>query len=414
MPDEGQAARRILRAPPQRAPRLPRVRHQASRGLAEAAPDYRTLGSGSLGHALSSPTAIARCRSGSCAPKRNPRRRHIALDYRRSIRGANTLTTYTKFPYRTEFPDSSERGRNSKTLEDALQWARWTVHSRWRETNEYGREGEYVHDTELAVITNRNTDYRWIVRRGDHRVEFQTPEMLEDVVSDQSVDFHLTVEEAEALARAAVDAKSKDRRQKALVDQALDQIAVVCRQVRARVEAGDQLIDPWTRAIPRRPPDGPPSPELEEGEEPPRERPRYRPLGDPDNLSLKEAGEILGRKRNTVYLWYKQGKFPPAVDVAPYLGSGTKPVIVVPRYRLEAWQAGERMPPIMQEVLETRGLQEAPWACFVSRRGARKEDIDYWVGRRGLKVAASTTGRKIYGYDLEDGRAYGLREPLDD
>ncbi len=122
------------------------------------------------------------------------------------------LATYTTFPYRTEFPDSSERGRNSKTLEDALWWARWQVHSRWRETNEYGRAGEYASDTETAVITNRNTGYRWIVRRDDHRVEFQTPEMLEDVVSDQSVDLHLTVEETEALARAAADAKFKHRR----------------------------------------------------------------------------------------------------------------------------------------------------------------------------------------------------------
>ncbi|MFN8232259.1 MAG: helix-turn-helix domain-containing protein [Actinomycetota bacterium] len=298
-------------------------------------------------------------------------------------------------------------------MEDALWWARWQVQSRWRETNEFGRAGEYANDSEIAVITNRNTSYRWIVRRGDHRVEFQTPEMLEGTVADQSVELHLTVEEVEALARATVDAKPKDRRQKALVEQALDQIAVVCRQVRARVEAGDELIDSWTRAIPRRPPDEPPSPEPEQPEEPARERPRYRPLGDPDNLSLKEAGEILGRKRNTVYLWFKQGKFPPAVDVASHLGRGTKPVIVVPRYRLEAWQAGERMPPILQEVFETRGLLEAPWACFVTRRRARREDIEFWVDRRGLKLAASTTGRKIFGTDLEEGRVYELRELLE-
>jgi hypothetical protein len=323
------------------------------------------------------------------------------------------MATYTTFPYRTEFPDSSERGRNSKTLEDALWWARWQVHSRWRDTNEYGRAGEYASDTETAVITNRNTGYRWIVRRGDHRVEFQTPQMLEDVVSGQGVDLHLTVEEAEALARAAVDTKFKDRRQKAHLDQALDQIAVVCRQVRTRVEAGDELIDGWTRAIPRRPPGEALSAEDEHEEEPPREhRPRSRPLGDPDNLSLKEAGEILGRKRNTVYLWFKQGKFPPAVDVAPYLRSGNKPVIVVPRYRLEAWQAGERMPPILQEVFESRRLHEAPWVCFVARRGVRKEDVEFWVERRGLTDGVATGGRRIFGRDIEDGRTYELREPL--
>lgn len=121
--------------------------------------------------------------------------------------------------------------------------------------------------------------------------------------------------------------------------------------------------------------DGPTAPPL-----PPHERPRYRPLGDPDNLSLKEAGEILGRKRNTVYLWFRQGEFPPAVDVAPYLGRGTKPVIVVPRHRLEAWQAGERMPSIPQETFETRALLEAPWVCYVTRAGARCDDIKFSVG----------------------------------
>lgn len=70
------------------------------------------------------------------------------------------MTTYTKFPYRTEFPDSSEGGRNSKTLEDALSWARWHVHRIWRETNEYGREGEYIDDTEsgrswLSLVGSR-------------------------------------------------------------------------------------------------------------------------------------------------------------------------------------------------------------------------------------------------------------------
>src|SRR3990172_7671764 len=116
------------------------------------------------------------------------------------------MKSYSTFPYRTEFPDSSERGRNSKTLEDALWWARWQVQSRWRETNEFGRAGEYANDSEIAVITNRNTGYRWIVRRGDHRVEFQTPAMLEEAVADQSVEFHLTVEEVEGLGAPAPEA----------------------------------------------------------------------------------------------------------------------------------------------------------------------------------------------------------------
>jgi len=36
-----------------------------------------------------------------------------------------------------------------------------------------------------------------------------------------------------------------------------------------------------------------------------------RMAGDPDN-SLKEAGEILGKARTTIYLWYRNGGFPPA------------------------------------------------------------------------------------------------------
>jgi hypothetical protein len=321
--------------------------------------------------------------------------------------------TYTTFPYRTEFPDSSESGRNSKTLEDALSSARWHVHRVWRETNEYGREGEYIHDTETAVITNRNTGYRWILRRGDHRVEFQTSQMLKDAVAEQNIELHLSVEEAEALARAAIDTQLKDRRQKALVDQALDQIAVVCRQVRGRVEAGDELVDAWTRAIPRRPPSEPPPPEPEaQAEEPTRERPRYRPLGDPDNLSLKEAGGILGKARNTVYLWHRQGKLPPAVDVGPFIGSGTKPVIVVPRYRLEAWQAGERMPAILQEVFEFRGLHQAPWGCWTPRKGASKEDIEFWVDQRGWTKAVGKDGRRIFGDGLEQGTSYDVREAV--
>jgi len=39
-------------------------------------------------------------------------------------------------------------------------------------------------------------------------------------------------------------------------------------------------------------------------------------------------------------------RVPSGVDVAPFLPAAKKPVIVVPRYRLEAWQAGAKMPPL--------------------------------------------------------------------
>src|SRR5205807_6106094 len=132
----------------------------------------------------------------------------------------------------------------------------------------------------------------------------------------------------------------------------------------------------------------------------PAPRPRYRPLGDPDNLSLKEAGGILGKARNTLYLWYRSGKFPPAVDVGPYLYTH-KRVVVVPRYRLEAWRAGERMPNVLQEVFEFRGLHEPPWACYVPRKGASRFDIAFWVNRRGFHIARSKDGRRIYGEEFE-------------
>ena len=98
------------------------------------------------------------------------------------------MRTYTKFPYRTEFPDSSESGRNSQTLEDALHWARWVLHAVWRETSEYGKEGDPIYEAETAIITNRNTGYRWILRRADWRVEFQTREMFEEAVANESID----------------------------------------------------------------------------------------------------------------------------------------------------------------------------------------------------------------------------------
>lgn len=318
------------------------------------------------------------------------------------------MAEFTKFPYRSEFPDSSERARNHQSLGDALWWARFTIDGRWSETNEHGTAGEYHNDSRVAVITNRNTGYRWILRRGDHRVEFQTPDLFEASVADQYITAHLTVEEAEALARAAKSEVIKDKRRRALVEQALDQFAILCRRVRDRVRAGDTFIDGWTREISRREADEPEAaPDASEPIER-QPRPRFRPLGDPDNLSLKEAGEILGKARNTVYLWFKQGKFPPAVDVGPHIPYNAKPMIVVPRYRLEAWQAGERMPAILQEVFETKGLHEPPWVCFTPRPGASRKDVEFWVERRSLQAGITKDGKRIYGEDLTEGKKYEL------
>ncbi|SRR6266542_3932877 len=95
------------------------------------------------------------------------------------LKDAGFMDGYKKFPYRVEFPDSSEYPRNSQTLEDALSWARWNLHRVWKEDGEWGKKGQPTTDVETAVITNRNTGYRWILRRESSEVESQTPEMLE-------------------------------------------------------------------------------------------------------------------------------------------------------------------------------------------------------------------------------------------
>lgn len=310
-----------------------------------------------------------------------------------------------KRAYRVEFPDSSEQYRNCQTLEDALQWGRWTIHGRWHETNKYGNEGDYIHDdARTAVITNRNTGYRWILRRDQSTVEFQTSGMFDEVVGDQTIDVHLTVEEAEALARAAKATAQLDKRTKALMEQALDQIALLCRQVRERVRAGDTFIDGWTRGIPR---DWRRETRVEEPASSTESDPTETPVPEKEDLSLKEAGKILGKARNTLYSWYRRGKFPPAVEVQrPY--SNGRSMVIVPRYRLEAWQSGERMPAVFQHVFDVHGLHEPPWACLTVKKGVAKEDVEFWVNRRNLKSATTKSGRRIYSDDLDENQTYDL------
>lgn len=216
-----------------------------------------------------------------------------------------------KFPYRVVFPDSSEDPQNAKTLEDALHAASWRLNRVWKEDGPWGRAGEPTTDADRAVITNRNTGYRWITRARRAEVEFQTPRMFEDLVGEQGINIYLTIEEAEALARAAQPkAAPQDAHQKALTNQALDQIAHVCREARGRIESGlRELPHAYTGILHARP--ALPQPEKQDGQaeqeqEERTPRPPYRPLGDSDNLSLKEAGEILGKARNTIHGWYKK------------------------------------------------------------------------------------------------------------
>jgi hypothetical protein len=69
------------------------------------------------------------------------------------------------------------------------------------------RNGRPGNDAHTALITNQETGYRWILRRGSRKVEFQTPEMLAEQVGREQIEVYLSVEEAEALVDAAESAE---------------------------------------------------------------------------------------------------------------------------------------------------------------------------------------------------------------
>jgi hypothetical protein len=134
-------------------------------------------------------------------------------------------------PYWVEFPDATPdgfpvRNHNCPSLEKAIEGARyaldWVLKS----------DGSPGNDAEVAVVTNRDTGYRWILRRGSAKVEFQTPGMLAEQVASDHLDVYLSVEEAEALAEAAESAQIPDKRTTAVVRQASGQIRILVGQVR--------------------------------------------------------------------------------------------------------------------------------------------------------------------------------------
>ena len=314
------------------------------------------------------------------------------------------MAEFKKFPYRSEFPESRAQARSHQTLEDAIWWSRYALNARWHDSDDEEGviAGERVYDAERALITNRNTGYRWLLRRNKYEIEFQTPQMFEDLVADQRIEPYLTVEEGEAVATVAKMAQVKDKRLKALSDQALEQIGTLCRQIRERVRAGDDFIDSWSRGIPHTNCCRSATDQQAPKEAPDEEAAAPRP--PKENLSLKEAAEILGKARNTLLAWYRAGKFPPAVEIVDSWSK--KPHIEVPRYRLEAWQAGARMPATPQQTFEFLELHEPPWICLAIRKGAAREDIEFWTERRSLTASFNKAGRRIYGEHLEPEKAY--------
>jgi hypothetical protein len=139
-----------------------------------------------------------------------------------------------------EFPDATPdgflvRNHSCPSLEKAIENARYALGWVLKSDDSPGN------DAYVAVITNRDTGYRWILRRGPRTVEFQTPSMLAEQIAGDHLDLYLSVEEAETLAGAAESAETPDKRKAAVVRQATGQIRLPASQVREarrRAETG--------------------------------------------------------------------------------------------------------------------------------------------------------------------------------
>jgi hypothetical protein len=158
----------------------------------------------------------------------------------------------TARPYWVEFPGSGAdkgdpycRSHNAINLERALSAVRIPLRRRWRESGEFVYPG-----ADVAVITNRDTGYRWIVRRDSDAVEFQTPQMLTEQVAEDQLNVFLSVEEAGALADAAESAEITDKRTAAVVSQAAGQLRLVASQIREARRQAETHID-WHAELKR-------------------------------------------------------------------------------------------------------------------------------------------------------------------
>ena len=158
----------------------------------------------------------------------------------------------TARPYWVEFPGSSAdkddpycRSHNAVSLERALSDGRCVLWRVWKDGGEWVYPG-----ADVALITNRDTGYRWILRRGSDAVEFQTPEMMAEQVARDQLNVFLSVEEAEALAGAAESAEVTDKRTAAVVRQAAGQLRLLASQVREARRQAETHID-WYAELKR-------------------------------------------------------------------------------------------------------------------------------------------------------------------
>jgi len=158
----------------------------------------------------------------------------------------------TARPYWVEFPGSGAdkgdpycRSHNAVGLERAISDARQVLWRRWKENHEW-----VYPQADVAVITNRDTGYRWILRCGSDAVEFQTPGMLAEQAASDQLNVFLSVEEAEALAGAAESAELTDKRTAAVVRQAAGQLRLLASQVREARRQAETHVD-WYAELKR-------------------------------------------------------------------------------------------------------------------------------------------------------------------
>lgn len=135
-----------------------------------------------------------------------------------------------------------------------------------------------------------------------------------------------------------------------------------------------------------------------------------RPKAEPRVVSLKKAARIMGKAPSTVYKWYREGKFPPAVDVSKLSRHPVRVPVVVSLDRLEAWLAGEPMRPMFEQVFESVSVREPPWYFLRPREGASRSDIDHWVEKAELSKGFDKDGRRIYGWDLDESKRYEISD----
>jgi hypothetical protein len=75
-------------------------------------------------------------------------------------------------------------------------------------------------------------------------------------------------------------------------------------------------------------------------------------------VSLEGAARIIGKAPSTLYKWYREGKFPPAVDLSQFSRHPSQPSVIVPLDRLDALRNGERMRPVLQSDQPTDRAQD--------------------------------------------------------